>query len=1168
MKRLLSLGSILLVLLSVVICFYLFRAVETASASANPAFVAFPINQPRLINFDVNSEALADRSPRERLDQTRDWLLYAVLSESGKSVKELGEMLYDLPATRTGYMHQVGNFEYGEIRSRFIGDGQVVALVPAGNSKERLDQLAHVADEHRKNTGAAPSSILVFDYQLNADENRNISSGEITRRETIDGKTLFTPEYGYYESQIKSLDELKQFMQQVDDLVFAKVDGETLKLGGRKLLGRAYRGISVEDVAAIWQSESKLTGAREGSGFSLDPGYRFDKVKQFFNGTLVPLFDPFTDFGADSYGFVRPEEVRKGLDDCDIEPLFRWIEEQRTIYPEATGLRTLEPYIAQKYGLQKARYDGDLQGTEVGMILFYTDLVAKLWDFDYQQSIPREIQDFKSELELHRTTISPVFKEELEKTPWARLWFGPDTRGYASIENGKSLVFARRATKIFAKSSSTVGSKNEVEADVGIASFINWWDDHYEEVAQYEPEYERLNQIMKWSLVITWLNNASQGSRLGFLDNSSMVNRSYRFPEWVKQQPNLRFNKWSDKMFLPADTKCVSTEALPLLESVKFASVGEQDAKWQLSGGVSLSNKALFGERTFLSAESKVASLAQRSGINYSPIRSTESALEMVEGASYKFQSLAPNRVSVKSIPKPEAALRTNYGRLATGDFQSVLATERTGLSVATKYGETAIGNLSVSRTGNAITIGWRGRELDLGQTLARKLSTSTTPEKLLATDSSIESAISLGNGKGYLIKLSGSEKWTRVMVEKSAGPIDETWTATFGGLDASTKPVKLAWVDDAGVGAELGEGYVAVSTEGAQSGSSLLKILDNAPPPSGKPITLLNGEQRINAVFDPGSKSVLVRYRDLPETFQKNPGGLQRAVARSDVALMQREGVLRLTEATSYESALTRDFVNRDYAGLSKQLTESPSKFKAALESNLREGLQQSDALLASKSFGSVEEQLDILIKIYGERPELVMRRGVAQIRSGQMQSAAIALSEHLAPLQPGPRQLFFNEINLRLRTSSGPGDPIIELVDAGGALGSRVKIPNLQGSKVSAADIDSGTFYIQDSGHLRNLDWQSNFQGSLNEVISGEFADVIKLPPGGPGNYRPTEIYVGDTGMMLSAARKTTTRYNLNVPVRVMMRAPCQDDQNDRDERNRENRCSDIYLVVDRRN
>ena len=47
-------------------------------------------------------------------------------------------------------------------------------------------------------------------------------------------------------------------MASIDDLVFARNEGDTLKLGGRKFANAKYRNIRVEDVAAIWQAEEKI----------------------------------------------------------------------------------------------------------------------------------------------------------------------------------------------------------------------------------------------------------------------------------------------------------------------------------------------------------------------------------------------------------------------------------------------------------------------------------------------------------------------------------------------------------------------------------------------------------------------------------------------------------------------------------------------------------------------------------------------------------------------------------------------------------------------------------------------------------------------------------------------------------------------------------------------
>jgi hypothetical protein len=48
---------------------------------------------------------------------------------------------------------------------------------------------------------------------------------------------------------------------------------------------------------------------------------------------------------------------------------------------------------------------------------------------------------------------------------------------------------------------------------------------------------------MKWSLLISWLNDKGRGSALGFLSGVP-VDRSRWFPTWVRTRPDLRFRRW------------------------------------------------------------------------------------------------------------------------------------------------------------------------------------------------------------------------------------------------------------------------------------------------------------------------------------------------------------------------------------------------------------------------------------------------------------------------------------------------------------------------------------------------------------------------------------------------------------------------------------------------
>jgi hypothetical protein len=158
--------------------------VSVPATSMTEPFGAFPIDHPRLITYDVEEIGADTLTKREQRDQVLDWLLFAILSDAGLTVERLNEIAFDLPASRHGYLRPIANFEYGATRSRFIGDGKVVALIPADSTAdERSDYLAQVFDEHRKNLGEAPTLVLVFEYAVDLGE----QSASIMRRREING---------------------------------------------------------------------------------------------------------------------------------------------------------------------------------------------------------------------------------------------------------------------------------------------------------------------------------------------------------------------------------------------------------------------------------------------------------------------------------------------------------------------------------------------------------------------------------------------------------------------------------------------------------------------------------------------------------------------------------------------------------------------------------------------------------------------------------------------------------------------------------------------------------------------------------------------------------------------------------------------------------------------
>ena len=132
-------------------------------------------------------------------------------------------------------------------------------------------------------------------------------------------------------------------------------------------------------------------------------------------------------------------------------------------------------------------------------------------------------------------------------------------------------------------------------------------------MARYEPEYQRLNEIMKWSLLFSWLGEHRDMERLQFLASTPVKHDAW-FPLWARNNPNLKFRYWDRVQFFPQGYKGVDTESLPLLQSRWFQlSRGPRHA---ITGGVSLASEDLMVARPVV--PKNVDSLLLRSNLDYS----------------------------------------------------------------------------------------------------------------------------------------------------------------------------------------------------------------------------------------------------------------------------------------------------------------------------------------------------------------------------------------------------------------------------------------------------------------------------------------------------------------------------------------------------------------------
>lgn len=957
------------------------------------AFRAFPVGRPQTVRFSVDDSAVASLTDRARDDQRRDWLLLTVLNASGLGPEEIRQRIIDLPVARYPFMRQATGLEYGTSRSTMAWGSTVVALVPASQSPgARMDALGAIADRHRKDLGQRPDTVEVFEYSLMPDGD----SAVVIRAPAVAGEVLFGAAAGYHEAAVSSEAQLEEFLHTIDDLTYGRLDAGTLVLGGRKLQGSRYRGIGLEEVAAVWGSQGEM----ENSGFSLDLAFDCDSLEAFFDLEAFPR--------ALEHGVVGDtmEVVRAFRDAHDCKDAF-------LLWLGSIGNWELAQQLAVDSwdaGYQMARYDGELRGTEVGMVLFYTDLLAKIWSFDFANSTPTTaIPGFSSRIEI---PVSPVFKAAEDSLRNGRLWFAPDDESYQLVDDG-SLLFAPNATRIFAKSSDPLTPRDETQASPEFQAFIDWWDDHYEEIARYEPEYQRLNQIMKWSLMFGWLRAHEGTSAVEFLGQVP-VDTSHWFPDWVRRHPELRFSRWDGVQFYGRGVTGAPAEAMAVLHSRDYSRFGKD---WTLSGGVSLGNRLSFASRPALSRS--IPMELRRGGAAFNGYASE---LTTAEGRMFRLASSERGEPILSSVARGTDRFISREGQLAAKDVNHVVRSAGRELEVGASVGQHELAVLRVQRDGGSIVARFSGRDMADAQRIALRLSREPDPARFLRADRNVAEAHDLGS-RGQLARLDGSDQW--VLFDRRRSSVD------------------------------LPDGV-----DGVQAAAN------------GRPtgFRFLSGDE-----------------------------------ARTELASGRATSIKRAADAVPGQPL--EPLAPRDAA---RRAASDPAAFRARSEADLRARLRHADRAMERRDYDRVDELLSVLDDVGRQRPEVAVRRAIAELRRGRLESAAAdlrglprlsdreskALADHvmaaIGASNRRDRDALEGILDLIEFNSRGGGrDGLMSLERAGDRLVTKVAFNrmNVREAGGSAADeILAGHADLYAGPGLNNHDWSSAArQRTLHELVSG---------------------------------------------------------------------------------
>ncbi|MCG8419250.1 MAG: hypothetical protein MJE77_15055 [Proteobacteria bacterium] len=490
-----------------------------------------------IIDLDAAWDVVAEDDDDERVEQLRDWTWTALAARLEQTEKFDGLLMSTAlqPVIRDQALAHALDHPVGPVRAGTARSAVTVVMVEQGRPADMNEEVLEAIDRESFLIGQTPLRALVYHYVIDAAS----AHARVCRTADRDQAWIKATAQGFRPATVRTAEELERFLAGGVDLLSAECTSEGLKVTGRQRRRTRPAPITVEHIAALWPHRTRP--------------YREQKLRAMWSrlqlfGGLPPGQPP-----TETQLAERAAQIGFSLD-----PTSR-----------ADHARLDRAY-------QCARYDGPLQGTLTGMTFFYTDLLMKLWYQDHYNSAPEGI--VPGFVSIPSYSLEPVHCAEADKYPVSELHLGLRKDRYLR-DRTAATSFAPVATKLYGKGSvHGPAFGEEVEQAELYARLTRWSNARYGLIASWEPQYELLNQILKWSAVAAAVDLADRRACLAILE-AVEVTESHRFDQWVKNQPDLR---WNGPVNL-VKTDREATECIPMLISRSFAQCGSSKV---LSGGV------------------------------------------------------------------------------------------------------------------------------------------------------------------------------------------------------------------------------------------------------------------------------------------------------------------------------------------------------------------------------------------------------------------------------------------------------------------------------------------------------------------------------------------------------------------------------------------------------
>ncbi|WP_026412933.1 hypothetical protein [Actinomadura oligospora] len=478
-----------------------------------------------LVSYGDTGARLDRADPREAREQVRDWLREALAVHLGMDARSYRDATYDSTPVRDEGLADMADQSTGPGRPLYDGANRRLHILDEKNDPNASRTIGQILDQYRTDHRSDPETVQVHRYTVDpATETVDVTDGPAEPTARV------RAENGFTTMRVDRPDGLRAFLQGTSAFSSLQAKNGQIWASGWKWHSEAPP-LTPEDIAALQRGYADRSG--QSPGFSIDPVpvKTADDLRTANPNMSRAAARAIVTGNWTALGFNSRDDLEAAVN----RALFRQGNDPRLASLGVGGNRTLlwalDSALSHKWAYQKARYLGKLDGTEVGMTLFYTDLIAKLWVNNTGSGIPdKAVPGFVPD---PKATI-PAGLCTVKATPnVGRLWFGQNETGFSY--GSDHVDVGARATRVFMKSKA--GSGGEIDPSYAFGRGLRWWDRHFQDVADYEPQYARLEQIMRWSGALDWLTATRPDTHL---PAEPRIRSDLSFQTWYQHHDKLR----------------------------------------------------------------------------------------------------------------------------------------------------------------------------------------------------------------------------------------------------------------------------------------------------------------------------------------------------------------------------------------------------------------------------------------------------------------------------------------------------------------------------------------------------------------------------------------------------------------------------------------------------